>query len=110
MSDLRTVVLALFVIGALGTAVDLVLIGHYEDNWQLAPLVLLGISALVAIGVAMAPEAFPIRVLQGTALAMMAAGAIGLWLHWRANSEFEREMSPELGGFAFVLKALGGAS
>jgi hypothetical protein len=110
MASLRTAVLVLFIIGAAGTAIDLVLIGHYEDSWQLAPLVLLGTSALVGIGAAMAPAAFPVRAFQVMALLMVATGAIGLWLHWRANNEFEREMSPNLGGLAFVLKAMRGAS
>jgi hypothetical protein len=43
-------------------------------------------------------------------LALVAGGVAGLWLHYRANVEFEREISPSLTGPALFWKAIQGAS
>ena len=107
---MRAVVLGLFVLGAGGTLVDLLLIGHYEDGWQLAPMFVLGVSVIVGVWAAATGAPVPVRLFQVTVALMMAAGAAGLWLHWQANQEFEREVSPSLTGAAFVWKALRGAS
>jgi hypothetical protein len=109
-SSIRSFVLALFVIGAVGTVVELLLIGHHEDSWQLAPLFLLVVSVIVAVWAGASGASAPVRAFQLTAVLLMAVGAIGLWLHWRANSEFEAEVSPSLTGLAFVWKAVRGAS
>jgi hypothetical protein len=107
---MRTLVLILFVIGAVGTVADLLLIGHVEDTWQLAPVAVLACGAVAGIGAGAVGSAALIRLFQTTAVLLIATGTIGLWLHWGANSEFEREMSPDLTGAAFVWKALHGAA
>ena len=107
---MRTFVLILFVIGAVGTVADLLLIGHVEDTWQLAPVAVLAVGAVAAIGAGAVRSAMLVRVFQATAVLLIATGTIGLWLHWGANSEFEREMSPDLAGAAFIWKALQGAA
>jgi hypothetical protein len=50
---LRGILLAIFVLGAVGTAGELLLVGHFEDPWQWLPLGLLGLAllALAAYGV-----------------------------------------------------------
>jgi len=107
---MRTLVLVLFVIGAVGTVADLLLIGHVEDSWQLAPVAALAIGAVIGIGAGALGSVMLVRLFQATAVLLIATGTIGLWLHWGANSEFEREMSPDLVGAAFVWKALRGAA
>ena len=49
LARLRRYVLALLVIGLAGTATELLALAHYEDSWQLVPLVLIGL-ALVVVG------------------------------------------------------------
>jgi hypothetical protein len=43
-------------------------------------------------------------------LLFVASGFVGLVLHYRANVEFEREVSPSLTGARFFLKAIRGAA
>ena len=38
LRQLRTLLLAVVAIGMAGTAVDLLLLEHYEDVWQIPPL------------------------------------------------------------------------
>lgn len=109
-APIRSVVLALFAVGAAGTMVELMLIGHFEDGWQLAPLVLLAAGVAAAGWVSLVGARASVRTFQLMTVLLIGAGAIGLWLHWRANSEFEREVSPSLTGVAFVWKAIRGAS
>jgi hypothetical protein len=109
-APLRSLILALFAIGAAGTSAELLLIGHFEDGWQLAPVVLLAAGVVAAGWISVSRARASIRAFQLVTLLLIGTGAIGLWFHWRANSEFEREVSPSLTGMAFVWKAMRGAS
>ena len=109
-SLLRALTLVLFLAGAVGVVIDLGLIGHFEEAWQVAPLVLLGLSGAVGLAVAVTPSAFLVRMFRLSLLALVAGGAGGLWLHYRANLEFEREVSPDLTGLTLLWKAVRGAS
>ena len=51
---LRGWLLVLLAIGLLGTAVDLVLLDHYEDVWQMPPLLLTAGSLLIVSWVRLA--------------------------------------------------------
>ena len=107
---LRRLVLWLFSLGVAGTGGDLLLMGHYEDTWQIAPLVLLAASLTALgwwIGVA---NRKALRIFQMTMLCVIAGGVVGLWLHYSANIEFEREVSPSLEGLDLFWKAILGVS
>jgi hypothetical protein len=107
---LRILVLALFVAGAIGVSADLALIGHYEGTLQIAPLLLLGVGATTGLAVAIMPSRSLLLAFRAVLIAAVAGGFVGLWLHYRANLEFEREVSPALAGAALIWKAIQGAS
>lgn len=107
---LRRFVLALFTIGILGTAADLLLTGHFEDWWQLVPLILVGVSALTLLWHSLSPSRSTLRVHQGVMMLFMLSGLVGTFLHYRANIEFELEMYPGLAGTELLWKAIQGAS
>lgn len=107
---LRQAVLAVLLFGSLGTLGELYLIGHYEDSWQFAPLLLL---VAVVLGVA----AFLLRpgeTLRRVVLAIMAlavlSGVVGHWLHYDGNAEFEREMYPDRAGLELFRESMSGAT
>ena len=97
-------------LGLAGTGAELLLLQHYEDAWQAAPLVLialaLGILAWHAVGRG-AASVYVLRVLMAI---FLASGAIGAWFHYRANAEFEREMDPSLAGMALLKESMSGAT
>jgi hypothetical protein len=106
----RRFVLGLFAIGVVGTAADLLLTGHVDDAWQLAPLGLFASSAIV-IGWHLARGGrTSLRTHQAMMGLFILSGFIGTFLHYRANIEFEMEMYPELAGFELFWKAIQGAS
>ena len=37
------------VVGFLGTGIELLLLGHTEDTWQLVPLILIGVGLVVLV-------------------------------------------------------------
>lgn len=100
----------LVAVGAAATALDLLLIEHHADVWQLTPLVLLGATLACAAWIACAPRRGALRLFQAMMLLLIAGGATGLWLHLAGNLEFEREVSPGLAGRELFWKAVQGAA
>ena len=106
----RIGVLGLFIAGVVGTAVELLLVGHVEDFRQRIPLLLI-VASLVALGWrAFTHGRSSLRLFRFLMLLFVASGFVGLLLHYRANVEFEREVSPALSGARFFLKAIRGAA
>jgi hypothetical protein len=103
---LRQFLLALLAAGLIGLGVELVLLEHYEDVWQLAPLVLITANLAVLLWQVAKPSWSAVQSLRVLMVAMLAAGAIGVVLHYRANMEFQVEMSPGLGGLELFLKTI----
>lgn len=102
----RQFLLALLAAGLVGLGVELVLLEHYEDVWQLTPLVLITANLAVLLWQVTKPSWPAVQSLRVLMVAMLAAGAIGIFLHYRANMEFQLEMSPGLSGFELFLKAI----
>jgi len=103
---LRQFLLALLAAGLIGLGVELVLLEHYEDVWQLTPLVLITANLVVLCWQVARPSWPAVQSLRVLMVAMLAAGALGIFLHYRANMEFQLEMSPGLSGIDLFLKAI----
>lgn len=102
---------ALLCFGALGLTADLLLEEHYDSPWQFAPLALL-VAAFVVTAAALrrVPGRTGRRVLRLVMASCVAAGALGVWLHYDGNTEFERERDPAIGGVALFREAVTGAT
>ena len=93
-----------------GTITELLLLEHFEDAWQWAPIVLMA-AALVTLGWhGLDRSAASLNVLRILMVLCIASGALGVFLHYRGNVEFELEMYPDLAGWALYRKAVYGAS
>ena len=105
---LRRLILALLTFGLVALGGELLALGHYEDPWQLVPLGLLSAAVVVIAWHVLAGSAASIQALRIMMVLVMAAGAIGITLHYQGNVEFQLEVHPELSGwplFANVLHA-----
>jgi hypothetical protein len=103
---IRRVLLVILLIGLVGTATELLLLKHDEDPAQFIPLVLIGI-AFVALGWhALDQQHTSLRVVQATMVLFVLAGVLGMYLHYRANVAFQREVDPAVSGRALLVKAL----
>jgi len=103
---LRQWLLALLAAALFGLGLELVLLEHYEDLWQIAPLFLITANLVVIVWQAARPSWAAIQSLRVLMVALLVAGAIGVFLHYRANMEFQVEMSPGLAGFDLFLKSI----
>jgi hypothetical protein len=106
LSTMRRLLLVLVTIGMLGTAADLLLLNHYENGWQMAPLALIAISLLVVAWVAVSGGTLPLVVMRAAMIGFIAAGCLGILLHYNGNSEFQREIDPSLAGWALAWKVM----
>lgn len=110
LSALRLLLLATFVVGVVGTSVELVLIEHYEELWQLAPLLIM-LASLLALGwYGVARSAAAVRAFRLVLALFVVAAGVGIVLHYQGNVEFELERAPSLGGLALVWEAVRGAT
>jgi hypothetical protein len=103
---MRRLILGVWLFGSAGTLLDLVLLEHYEDEWQLAPLVLIGVSAAVLIWQLVSRVRVAIRAFQLAMLLCLVSGAAGVVLHYRANMEFQLEIDPAMGGRELFWKVI----
>ena len=106
---LRKMLLAVFLLGALGTGVELVLLEHYAEIFQLVPLAMI-LAAVVVLAmwfVSGAPAV--LRVFQVSMFLFLLAGLVGIYLHYNSNVEFELEMDPSATGWPLIWASLTGA-
>lgn len=102
--QLRRLVLALLAFGLLALGGELLAMGHYEDAWQMAPLAV--ISATLAAIALHAASGRGLAVLQVLLVTLMAAGVLGIYLHYETNASFQRDMNPDLDGWALFARVL----
>lgn len=106
LARVRVVLLTLVVLAMVGMAVDLLLLGHFEDAWQFPPLVVIGIGLCVAVWAGLSRSRTAMRGMQLTMLLFLGTGAAGVVLHYEGNSEFQREMDPALTGWPLFTKVI----
>ena len=109
MKRIRPLLLAIFLLGILGAGSELFLLGHYEDPWQLVPLGMIGLSLVVLAVRLFRNDARVLRVFQVLMLLFVATGALGVYLHYQSNVEFELEMNPAAAGWELIRESLTGA-
>ena len=106
LAALRRLLLGLLAFGLVGTATDLLLIGHDEDAWQLIPLAMISLALVATVGLALhqfgdwprGDDRAAVPRSDGAADSHAAVSA--RVLHYRANMEFKLEMDPSLSGLA----------
>jgi len=106
---LRRAILAILLIVLAGTEAELFLLKHVEDNWQLVPVVIIPLTALVLIWHALSKGSTALRALQTLMAISLLAGGIGVIQHYRANLIDASESDPSLSGKALYIKATAGS-
>ena len=110
LRQIRTVLLVVTIVACLGTTVELLLLGHYDDPWQFTPLVLLPLGAVVVGWYARRPGRVSLGALRLVMAMFFVSGAAGTLLHYLGNAEFARERTPDLRGVALFREAITGAT
>jgi hypothetical protein len=102
----RRILLGILLLGVAGISVELLLLNHVEDASQLIPLALAAATMLSSVIVAFRPSRATVQLFQLVMLLMVVSGALGIYLHYGATTEFQLEMDPTLTGFALFKKAI----
>jgi hypothetical protein len=101
---LRRWVLAVLMLGLVGTATELVLLEHYEQPLQLVPLVLIA-AAIASIGWQWRRnDAASLRALAIVMALFVLAGCAGVVAHFHGSAEFQLELNPSMGLWELVEK------
>jgi len=103
---IRPFLLAILLLGMLGTAAELLLLGHDEEAPQLIPLAGIAVAVAVIAWHAVDRRAASVRALQLTMLLLVGAGVAGVVLHLRGSMEFQLETDASLGGWQLFWKAM----
>ena len=107
MSDAaRRILLTILLLGIAGISLELWLMAHTEDVYQLIPLWLAGAGVLAALIVATRPSIGSVRFLQAVMALFLISGVVGMVLHFQVNIEFQKEMDASLSGLPLYQKAI----
>lgn len=98
------------VVGILGVAVELVLLGHYEEWQQWLPFTALGVGLLSVIALFLAGSAVALKAHIAVMVGLLLTGLLGIYFHYGGNVEFEREMVPSMSGMELFREAMTGAT
>jgi hypothetical protein len=91
-------------IGLAGTEVELLLLAHYEDATQWAPLVLIAAAIGGVAWHGARKDRTSLRALQVLMILFVAAGLTGIGLHYRGAAAFQREINPAIGTWELIKK------
>lgn len=105
---IRKVLLAILILGMLGSATELILLKHTEDVRQWVPLILLAAALIVFAwhGVNASPS--NLQVIHWLMIAFIASGLAGVYFHFQGSAEFKLEGNPSLRGWALFWEAIQG--
>jgi len=103
---LRTLLMGTLVLGLTGTAIELLLMEHYDEPWQLVPLALIALAFGVLAWHWAGRTAASVRALQITMLLFIVSSGAGAALHFRGAAEFQLEIDPAMPRSTLVRKAM----
>jgi hypothetical protein len=98
------------VVSLVGTVTELLLLEHFEDAWQWAPIVLITLAIVTLAWHALDRGAASLNVLRGLMVLFVVSGALGVLLHYQGNVEFELGMYPDLSGWKLFRDSMMGAT
>ena len=110
LTFIRRLLLASLAGGIVGTAAELILLGHVDSAAQWIPVVALAAAVPLLFWHAMRPGPLTVRLIRVIMCAYIVCGLIGVGLHYDGNIEFERELHPKDDGLAFLRHTLAGAT
>ena len=105
----RRLAFYLLLFATLGTGIELIFLEHFEDPWQWAPIALLGAGLVLGAAVVLRPSRPTVRALQLLMISYVLSAGIGLYLHLKANVEFELELRPTMANTELIIETLKGA-
>lgn len=94
---------------AIGLLLELYLLDHYEGLFQLIPLICVSLNLLLAVYFLFRYNTLLMKVFKVSLVLNALSGFYGIFLHLKANYEFEKEISPGLDGMDLFMEMASGA-
>ncbi|MTI21626.1 hypothetical protein E1176_11400 [Fulvivirga sp. RKSG066] len=94
---------------AIGTVSELFLISHYEDSWQILPIILIVLSLVVFSTTLFSSANWAVNVFRWLLAFCALSGLLGVYFHLNANYEFETELHPTQDWLTSFIESLSGA-
>lgn len=107
---LRTVLLVLVGVGALGLLVELALLEHWTAAPQFVPLATLTLVLVATASALVRPDRTTLRLFGAVMILAVVAGLTGIGFHFFDNWAFEREVAPDASAVAILGPVLTGAT
>jgi hypothetical protein len=105
---IRKVLLAILLLGMLGSTTELILLKHTEDFRQWIPLTLLAAALSVFAWHVVNASPANLRLIHWLMIAFIASGVAGVYFHFQGSAEFKLEGNPSLHGWALFWAAIRG--
>jgi hypothetical protein len=103
---LRRWILAVLVLGLLGTVTELILLEHYEKPVQFVPVVLIALALAVIVWHVMKRGAGSRFAFVAVMALFVLAGFAGFAAHFIGSAEFQLELDPSMSTWTLVEKVL----
>ena len=110
LTFIRTFLLVSLGLGILGTAGELILLGHVDSPAQWIPVVALAAAIPVLLWHGTAPSPRTVRTVQVLMVTFVLFGIVGVGLHYDGNAEFESELHPKDAGLTYLRHVIAGAT
>jgi len=104
----KVLVLALLFM-MIGTLLELYLLDHYEDTWQLIPVLCIGVALVNLCVLFYRRSQAAIHLFKLVLVLTTFSGVYGVVLHLQSNFEFEQDMKPTASFWQLILESLSGA-
>jgi len=102
----RQLLLAILLLGLVGTCAELLLLNHMEDLRQWIPLALIGAGLVALVWHALTDSAASACATRWIMVGFLAAGLAGIYFHYQGSAEFKLESNPTLAGWALFRAAI----
>lgn len=106
LAALRRFLFAILAMGMAGAVIELLLLKHVDGAIQLVPVALLALGLVTLSWHAIRADGASAGAMRAVMLAFVAAGAAGIYFHYRTSVEFQLESDPALKGSALLWQVL----
>jgi hypothetical protein len=103
---LRKWILGVLVLGLIGTAIELVLLEHYEQPLQFVPLVLIVLAVAALVWHAARGDAASLKALLAVMVLFVLASFVGFVAHFYGSAEFQLDLDPSMSTWELVEKVM----
>ena len=92
-----------------GSLLELYLLDHYEDTWQLIPILSVGTTLVTLLILFFKKTTKVVNLFKAVLILTALSGVYGVYLHLQSNFEFEQDMKPTATNFELITDSLSGA-